>query len=200
MLCCVVWCRSMGFCQTSLGSVASLKAAIWLALHFLFRKDISLFNIRTYSCQRDMEKRLNSGAEKDILNTKRQPTVRLQTKCSLHEEAGRHTTTEALLLGEGTSSPPHSPCPENPDTQPYSTCTDTEQGTPIPVELGVGHQGWILRMIRLHIPSMAAFRAQVTDQVTQHIQRRSNGGKGRCAKREPTQAGREAGCSVRTEG
>lgn len=49
-----------------------------------------------------MEKRLNSGAEKDILNTKRQPMVRLQTKCSLHEEAGRHTTTkERCSWGRG---------------------------------------------------------------------------------------------------
>lgn len=47
-----------------------------------------------------MEKRLNSGAEKDMLNTKRQPTVRLQTKCSLHKEAGTQPPKSAAP-GEG---------------------------------------------------------------------------------------------------
>lgn len=126
-LCCVVWCLNTLLCQRNLGSVASLKAALWLTLHFLFRNDISLSNIRTILIIRDIEKHLPSDrAEKGILNTKREPKVWPQTNCSLQSQTAPRAAKEAAkgvsaeecradgtraAAGEGSLPPPCSPCP-----------------------------------------------------------------------------------------
>lgn len=68
-----------------------------------------------------------------------------------------------VLLGKENFSPPHSPCQENSDTQLYSTCTASEQGSQSQVHLGSKTPGLGPKNGKhALILSMAAFMAQAS--------------------------------------